>query len=784
MNINEIREPTLVICSNEDKKYLLKMINTLVDISFMSLKELTDKLFFTYDEQAIYYVMNKDKCKYDIANTYLKNLVYLGAYNDDKLVKLAKLKKELITNNLLIFDSNFNNYLKQKKVIIYNPQIVDKWLIKIVDHIKKITDVKIMNLDEHNYSHQVIKFNSLEEEVNYVASSIVDLINQGININNIKLTNIDDEYIKSIKRVFNLYHIPINFDNSNSIYGSIITKCFLDNYDNDLNVPIEIIKNNYQSEIVNQIITICNKYAWKTNEDVKELIIYDLKHTFIKENHFDNAVEIIDYNQIISDNYYVFMLGFNLKSYPIIKKDEDYLNDNELINLGLSPSHEINKLNKNRIIKIIKSIMHLTITYKLESYTNSYLPSNLINEMNMETITINPRYNYSHLANKINLCKYLDNYYKYGVKTPYMDMLFHNYSLNYRNYSNKYSGIKKESLYKVINNNLTLSYSSLQSYNECAFKYYISNILRLNKYEDTFYTFIGSLFHYVLERGIKDNININEEINNYITINKDKLSFTFTKENEFFLKKLSKDLILILETVRNELSYSKLKDISTEVKIIVDKSKDINITIKGFIDKMITLNNGYKTYVVLIDYKTYDASVKMDLLDYGLNIQLPIYVYLVNKQVSNPEFVGFYVQRILSSDNSYNENITLTETKKKNMKLVGYSNQDENIISMFDETYNDSKIINGLRTKNDGTFYSYSKTLSSEQINDMIKKVDNVLDNNIKDILNTKFNINPKSYNEQNISCQYCTYRDLCYKTMADEEVIEIEGDNDDQVDE
>ena len=44
---------------------------------------------------------------------------------------------------------------------------------------------------------------------------------------------------------------------------------------------------------------------------------------------------------------------------------------------------------------------------------------------------------------------------------------------------NKYTIINKEKLNNYLNNHLTLSYSSMDNYYHCAFKYYINNILRL-----------------------------------------------------------------------------------------------------------------------------------------------------------------------------------------------------------------------------------------------------------------------------------------------------------------
>ena len=73
-------------------------------------------------------------------------------------------------------------------------------------------------------------------------------------------------------------------------------------------------------------------------------------------------------------------------------------------------------------------------------------------------------------------------------------------SYNYLKYDNKFTKINVESLKKYKNNYLTLSYSSIDAYFHCAFKFYISNILKLNIYEENFMNYIGSLFHFVLSK--------------------------------------------------------------------------------------------------------------------------------------------------------------------------------------------------------------------------------------------------------------------------------------------
>ena len=781
--LDDISRDTLIICESDNKKKILNKINEckkLIPVKFISLKELYNLYYFNYDEKALYYLINKYNFKYDVAKTYLDNLIYIEntEFRSDKLNDLKNIKKELESNDIIKKNENFIHDINNKDIIFYGYDYIDKFTLKLIDSIKKITNIKIIEKKYDDYKHKAYEFAHIEDEVDFVASKICSLIKNGIDINKIKISNIDDEYKPIIKRVFYFYNIPINLDDEETLYSTIPASFLIKNFNSDLSDIIEKLKEKYNPSVVNQIINIINKYTFVSDKLlVKDMIIHDLLNTKVIKTKFVNAINIIDYKNY-SNNDYVFLMNFNQKSIPVTHKDEKYLSDNDLKLLDLETSVELNKIDKNIAINNIKSIKNLIITYKKESYSSEYYPSNLINEMNLEVVTENTTLDNSHLSNKIKLCKYLDDYYKYNIKNPDMDTLLNNYDLPYKNYDNKYNLINRNTLEKLINNKLNLSYSSMQSYNECSFKYYIQNILKLDVYEDKFSSYIGTLFHHILEIGINKEINVKEEIDKFIIDRK------FNNKEKYYIEKLTKDIEFALNVIKKQLDYTKFNKIITENKLVVIKNRNISVTFKGFIDKMMTYNDGGKTLVALIDYKTYDVDLKMDLIDYGLNLQLPIYLYLAGNNLETVEFAGFYIQKVLTSEKKYNKDKTLEEQTCENMKLCGYSNSDEHILKLFDRTYESSEIIKGMKIKNDGNFSSSSHVLNTKQMDMIISKVDDQINKCIDNIDSCNFNINPKNINNNNISCKFCKYRDLCYMTQKDIEEITVQEVETDEMDE
>lgn len=775
--IKDIKKSTIIITEKNLKQEIIKYISKqdkLIDIKVITIKEFIKEFCFDYNEKTIFYIMKQYNINYDIALIYLKNLYYIENknYNSNKLNKLKEIKKDLINNNLLIFNNNYKEYINDKNIITYNLEYKNRF----EENTLKEINVKEIYDKNNNYEHEVYCFNDIKDEVMYVANTIGDLLTKNVNINNIKLTNIDSEYELYIRRIFKFYNINIE-EEKKSLYSFDMTKDYLKYFDKDITKTIEIIKEKYhittENKIFNKLIDITNKYIWCENYlEVKELIKEELKNTKIVLNELKDKVTIIDYKtDYINDNDYVFMMNFNQESIPVLKKDEDYITDNLLNEINLENTIEKNKKEKEITIRNIKNIKNLIITYKNKTLTKTSYPSYLIKDLNLKVkkIELDNKVSYSKTLDKIILTKYLDNFIKYGNKDNNLDLLYsNNQDINYLTYDNSYKKIDKTSLEEYLNNNLYLSYTSLDNYYKCSFKYYLNNILKLNKYEETFATLIGNIFHYVLQIGLEKDIDTKEETINYLKEH----NIILNNKEKFFFNKLTKDLDFIKNSIKEQMKYIKLDNSKYEEKIIINKDKNIKITFTGIIDKILYKEENNKTYIALIDYKTGNIDLDLKYIEEGLQLQLPTYLYLIKESnmFINPVFCGFYLQKILKD--------TTEEEKIKSIKLQGYSNFEEDIIKKFDISYKDSEIISGLKVKNDGNFYSTAKILSNDEINKIIDITNNKINEATNNILDANFDINPKKVKYgSNIGCKYCSMNDICYKKNKDIKEIEEKKD-------
>ena len=743
----------IIICNNKQKEYLLKNSKPLSNNKYYTLSEFIKNLYFDYDYRAILYVIKKYNVKYDIAKEYLDNLIYVEdkKYNIEKLDFLVNLKKELIDNKLLIFNPNFNT---NENIIIYEHlSKFNKYLLRNIKYTEK-------EKESNNYKPTIYEFNDIDDEVTFVADSISKLISDGVSINNIKLTNVSEEYIGIIDRIFSLYNLKINKHIKNPIISNIVGSTFYNN-----NFDVESIKDYSNTDTYNKIINILNKYVSFSDEDKRILIEHDLYNTYISNTNFDNEIEVVDYKNYSFEDEYVFMLGFNQDIIPITYKDEDYINDS--IKLDYMDTTLDKNIDEEFVVfNIIQSIKNLTITYKLHTSFNTYYKSNLLDRFELSSIPKSDT-SYSKLNDELRYSYLLDNYIKYGEVNEELKVYNSNYDIPYNTYSNKFTGLSKDKLNKFIKgkDRFNLSYSSMDNYNRCSFRFYIEKILELSTDLDKFTVTLGSIYHFALEKALKGDKDIERLVSEYVKDN----DIELTNSNKFFIGIAIKNIKFVLSVIEKQNSFSKLDKINTEKFVRINLKDNINFV--GFIDKI--LYKEIDDYIIasIIDYKTYVKKPDLSYIESGIGLQLPVYMYLAKNAYKNIRFVGFYLQNITLDNNKTNEE------KEDSLKLIGYTNSDTKLLEEFDYNYKDSSVIKGIKVNKDGNFSSSSLSIlkSDEKINEIIKLTEEKIKETLNNILDSKFDINPK-YDKSNLGCEFCDYRDICF--MKDKDFVRITSNN------
>ena len=750
---------SIYIVPNSLKLKLLEKLsidNKIYNITFISLEEVEKHYFFDIKEEALLYLLDKTNENINVLKTMLKNLYKIDLtkeYKETKLNNLKNLYYDLKDNNFLIFDKGYKDYLLTKSVYILGYSMLEPYEKNMLDSI----NTNYLNIESSLSIDKVYKYHSMKDEIIGTALKIRELNSKGISYNKIFLAGIDNSYNYLLKTIFKMFDIPLYLKSTNKITSLISIKEYLK--DKDINHIKDI-------NLKSKIMKIEEDLSYAKNSKYYDILLEErLKNTYLDNVEVVEKVKVlneaIEIPYLINDNEYLFVLGFNQNFLPKIYKDEEYLSDNLKKKCNLNTSIIKNKISKNNLIKVLGTIKNLTISYKLTSLTSEYVKSSLLNEFNLEEIDeISYNYNYSKDFNNYITSTVLDTYYKYHEKDKDFDFLTTNVDTSkYTSFDHKFKGINKSIT------PYSLSYSSIDDLAKCPFKYYLKYILKLDNFESSFNTKIGNIFHSVLKDSYSDNFSFEKSLSRALNDN------PLEKSETVLFKRLENELKEIVSYNKEQEKRSFLSEFYGEKRLEIPLSN--HATLKGFIDKILFKEFHDKTYYAVFDYKTGSATLNLDYLSEGLYLQLPLYIYLINKSnlFKNAIFVGFFYQYLL-------QNYKDKEEWAKNLKLVGYTTDDKIILSYLDEDYETDSFVKGLSVKKDGELSSRSKILSNSELEDMLNSISKALEKSLEIIDNNDFKIAPKIINNKNISCEFCPFKEVCFVTASDYVYLEKKGDD------
>ena len=744
----------------------LRKSSTLEDIKVMSLHDLMKVYPFSYQTNAIDYIMETYHVIFDIASIYLEQIILydIDSLQDSKSTFLKKMKQDLYERKLLVDNKLFIHFMKSSEIFCDLPKS------KTLSAYLKDFQVTYLEEEIQNYTPSIYELTTPEEEVAFVGEKIVELLKSGVDISSIYLCNLDLKTRALVKKIFFLQQIPVNLKEDTMLSMTPLGSKFLF-YLQDMEAQscLERLQEEgihpEDMDVYVQIVNTVHSYLGLINS--KAFIEAELKQKKIGKESLEHAVQEISFDEMKGlDDAYVFLINATSKTIPKTYKDEDYLSDESKKLLGVDTSEDHNIQEKETMKKIINNTPHLVITYPMESEGKENYPSAILDDYKEQVHKGNSlSFQASHLYNQIYLAQELDEYHKYNTLSNELLFLEKNYALDYASYDPSFSGIPYNT------KNVYLSYSTLDTYQKCPFRYYVTSVLKIKKKEETFPLFVGNLFHKILEKyyqGFHDWESLYEE-----EIQK----HSWSSKEKFFLSKLKKDLSFLLRTLEEQDKYSQLQDVSVEEKIITNLDSNVHITFQGKIDKIKSLDYQGKPLLVLIDYKTGNTSMKKEYMPLGFHLQLPIYLYLISEKEKNAVIGGIYLQTILPSRIIDDGKGSLEQKKKHALKYQGYSNSSFEILEMVDQSYLDSHVIAGLKVKQDMNFYAISKVLNDEDMNVLSTLAKERIIQTGNHIAQGHFEIAPKVIDQkEHISCEFCSYKDLCYHRPKDDVYVQSDS--------
>lgn len=769
IDLNTINNDSIIICPSNMKKELIKnksVLNVNQNFKFMSKEDLIKGFYFSYDVNALYYLHHKYHYDYNLCDEILNNLHNISPIND-KLKQLTNIYQDLCDNKMLKFNPYFKYLFNNKKVYIFGYQSID---VELNDIIKKLSNNFEYISDDENINNNLecLTFDGIEEEVNYVMVKIGELIESGVSLNNIYFYTIPSEYKLILKKALNYHNIMLADGSETYIYDTPIFKeylsllkenSFVDAY-NKLIEKVSYDPHDVLSGIVDLTVEVTSLKIEK--EEQIDLLKYLAGSKKVPGLEYTESIKEINSSQSLTSNDYCFMLGFSLGVYPVIVKDTEFYLDSEKVLLNRNTAIIKNQINEFKLINLIKKTKNLIITFKEKVGKNVYYPSLLIDKLGInkrKCVLGNVRY--SHKSTEFEVAKYYDLNRLYGVSNKWIDT-FSKDELGFNTYDHQFMGVSSFDK----DQELVLSYTQVNNYNKCPFMYYLKYVLNIDEFIGDFSTEIGTLFHNILEDSNSKDINLDDY--------KDEILKHFTTyKDRYFAEKVLPQVLRVIKKNKEFHSVTELDNILFEEEFEI-KLDEIS-SIIGRIDKFL-IDEVSKT-IAVVDYKTGSFKFDKKKVAVGLDLQLPLYAFLLSKKYPEYLIAGVYIQNVLlEKDNIKDSDAYL---------LDGITINDLNLIKLIDPTLGTltddegkicpaSQYIKSIKVTAKNALHAKSHVMSSDEFSMLIETAEAYIYKVLKEIREVNFSISPICVDDGSLPCKYCKFGDICNHDYNDVRHVSI----------
>ncbi len=356
--------------------------------------------------------------------------------------------------------------------------------------------------------------------------------------------------------------------------------------------------------------------------------------------------------------------------------------------------------------------------------------------------------------------------------------------------------ISQEIHRQFLGESVSLSVSKLESYAQCAYRYFLEYDLRLKERREHAFEMadIGTIYHEALARfsnhmakedawftATDAKVTELTDLSVKETYEAMEKTEVYDEAREvYLLHRLNETLRRTAWALMRQVRQGSFKPKHFEVKLseigsISDLSYEMEnhtkLILDGKIDRLDTYENEDTVYVKIIDYKSGNNSIDFASLYYGLQIQLVYYLAKTvdGMQGANPDkevlpgaIMYYHIDDpILDEKEGMDFETSLLKKLRPNGLI---DNSDENLTAIdhdfADADFSESLVAN-VKKKKDGDFAASAQVLSKERfqlLSEFVK--DKVLATGCE-ILNGEISVSPYK-RENRTGCDYCPYHSIC----------------------
>ena len=300
---------------------------------------------------------------------------------------------------------------------------------------------------------------------------------------------------------------------------------------------------------------------------------------------------------------------------------------------------------------------------------------------------------------------------------------------------------------------------------------------------------MGVFMHYVLEHVAKDvteqggfasvsekelhrlvDLHIQTYISSFLNDFKEK-----TPRFIYLFRRLTKDVRAVVDDMAAELRKSKFEPLNFEFDF--GKTENIppmeigdgetSMTLTGIADRIDGWVHDGKLYLRVVDYKTGKKEFKLSDIWYGMNLQMLLYLFTLEKwgeQLYGKEvvpagvlYIPAFHKHVVGQDNLTDEEIA-KEQRKSHLRS-GLILNDLSVIEAMEQGEEHEFIPVSVKKRGGGVPDALATT---QQLGVLAKHIDKTLQKMAAELKGGRIAAAPYYKNKQSNACSYCRYKEIC----------------------
>lgn len=633
-----------------------------------------------------------------------------------------------------------------------------------------------------------VKSPAKEATIREVFEQVAALIEDGVLPEDILIVNATAADDQLLSRIFADAGILFAFDKQIPVLHHPFALCFLDlARDDGYEAALSLLEENsgiddaITKEIKKSLVDMANTYPLSVLKDDFELLRFAMERLTYCRPQPVNAVLSVPFSAIAEGKgQYVMLLNASEDSFHLQTLFDTYLSEGEKAILGLWDSASSHHFRKADLEARLARITDLVCFFTHSESGIVKQPVDL--ELGREIVFVEhapkrPRFHYTRSWDRLAYAKQKYLLDTYGLLERDYASLRNTFSTTIEPYANDFAKLTSSTVEKLLDPGIRLSATSLTLFNECPFRFLLDHVLDVGTSEDSLEQYYGNLTHRIIDQRVK-----NPDFDLDATIREADAEFPEAErvKQGLFQKMYQKQITVVLNYLDKIFSQSKFTNFDSEWKYQYRYPEAERFVVLGKVDRILVLHRGDKTYVVVIDYKTGNATFKQDEYENGSGIQLPFYLHLLKMNPRTKDFfpAGFFYQKVTAARYDRDQ---ASDPIQNLLRFDGVMIEDSDLVIQF----TDPIWLKGIALKGDGTLAKSAKRLLSESdMETLVDKIASFIHKAVRMIEDGYFPILPiapvGNMNESK-SCEYCLNRTICHhrgKTLPDQETEGGEGDD------